>query len=103
VVGSFSGGFFMNVINPKVALFFLPSCCSSFRESWNATADAAWIHFHGEQLSCSASACSRSGTRPQEAANRKVFARLSAGVFASLGIRLVLAEGKVRRGNLFKP
>jgi threonine/homoserine/homoserine lactone efflux protein len=95
----FRRGFIMNVINPKVALFFLaflPQFVSPGTES-----AAAWMFILGLIFMAQAVVVFSiigwlSGSIGDAVARRpriaRWFGRLTAGVFVSLGIRLALAE-----------
>jgi len=95
----FRRGFIMNVVNPKVALFFLaflPQFVSPGEESAALQMLLLGLLFMAQAVVLFGAIGWLSGSvgnlilrRPRMA---RWFSRLSAGIFASLGIRLALAE-----------
>lgn len=95
----FRRGFIMNVVNPKVALFFLaflPQFVSPGEESAALQMLLLGLLFMAQAVVLFGAIGWLSGSvgnlilrRPRMA---RWFGRLSAGIFASLGIRLALAE-----------
>lgn len=95
----FRRGFIMNVVNPKVALFFLaflPQFVSPGEESAALQMLLLGLLFMAQAVVLFGAIGWPSGSvgnlilrRPRMA---RWFGRLSAGIFASLGIRLALAE-----------